>query len=100
LLPSDGAADLRAGGSADGTVEVRGEEFLYAARTADGDAVVLLRSVRNQAADWTPFLVGLGLAGLVGAALAALAALAFARAVAQPVTQVADASRRLAAGEA
>lgn len=98
LLPPGGAADLRSRGSAEGTVEVRGERFLYAARTANGDAVVLLRSVRNQSADWTPFLAGLGLAGLVGALLAAFVALALARAVARPVTRVADASRRLAAG--
>ena len=98
LLPAAGAADLRTGGSANGTVTVRGEQFLYAARTADGDALVLLRSARNQAADWKPFLAGLGIAGIVGAALAALVALALARAVARPVTRVASASRRLAGG--
>jgi two-component system OmpR family sensor kinase len=99
LLPAGGATELKESGSAEGTVDVRGEPFLYAARTADGDAVVLLRSVRDQSADWTPFLLGLGLAGLVGAALAAIVALALARAVARPVTRVAEASRRLAAGE-
>jgi two-component system sensor histidine kinase BaeS len=99
LLPSGGADELQQSGSAEGTVEVRGEPFLYAARAVDGDAIVLLRSVRDQSADWTPFLLGLGLAGLVGATLAALVALALARAVARPVTRVAEASRRLAAGE-
>ena len=99
LLPARGAQELRARGAAEGTVAVRGQDFLYAARTADGDAVVLLRSARNQAADWTPFLVGLGIAGLVGAGLAAFVALALSRAVARPVTRVAEASRRLAAGD-
>ncbi len=60
---------------------------------------MLLRSARNQSADWTPFLVGLALAALIGAALAALAAFLLARAVARPVTRVAAASRRLAEGE-
>ena len=99
LLPADGADELRADGAADGTVTVRGEHFLYAARRSNGDALVLLRSARNQAADWKPFLIGLGLAGLIGAGLAALVAFVLARAVARPVTRVAAASRRLAGGE-
>ena len=99
LLPGDDGVALRRTGAAAGTVTVRGEPFLYAARLSDGDAVVLLRSASNQAADWTPFLVGLGFAALLGAALAAVAAFVLARAVAQPVTRVAAASRRLASGE-
>lgn len=99
LLPRSGADDLRATGSADGTVTVRGEQFLFAARRSGGDALVLLRSARSQSDDWTPFLVGLAIAGLVGAALAALVALLLARAVARPVIRVSRASRRLADGE-
>ena len=99
LLPGPAAATLRATGHADGTVDVRGEPFLYAARLGGGDAIVLLRSARNQSADWNPFLVGLGLAALLGALLAAVVALLLARAIARPVTRVAAASRRLAAGE-
>ena len=99
LLPSSAASTLRATGSADGTVEIRGEPFLYAARLGGNDAIVLLRSARNQSADWNPFLVGLALAALLGALLAALVAFLLARAVARPVTRVAAASRRLAAGE-
>jgi two-component system sensor histidine kinase BaeS len=99
LLPGDDGAGLRRTGKAAGTVTVRGEHFLYSARLSDGDALVLLRSASNQAADWTPFLVGLGLAALLGAALAAAAAFVLARAVARPVTRVAAASRRLAGGE-
>ena len=99
LLPQSAADILRATGRAGGTVDVRGEPFLYAARLAGGDALVLLRSARNQSADWTPFLVGLGLAALLGVLLAAVVAFLLARAVARPVTRVAAASRRLAEGE-
>ena len=76
-----------------------GEPFMYAARLGGGDAIVLLRSTRNQSDDWDPFLVGLALAALLGAVLAAVAAFLLARAVARPVTRVAEASRRLAEGE-
>jgi len=99
LLPDSAAAELRSTGQADGTVDVRGEPFMYAARLGSGDAIVLLRSTRNQSDDWQPFLVGLALAALVGAVLAAIVAFLLARAVARPVTRVAEASRRLAEGE-
>jgi len=99
LLPADAAATLRSEGRADGTVDIRGESFLYAARLGSGDAIVLLRSARNQSDDWRPFLVGLAVAALIGAVLAAVVAFLLARAVARPVTRVAAASRRLAEGE-
>lgn len=99
LLPDSAAARLRDTGRANGTVDVRGTPFLYAARLGGGDALVLLRSARSQSADWEPFLVGLALAALIGATLAAVAAFLLARAVARPVTRVAAASRWLAEGE-
>ncbi len=99
LLPATAAETLRSSGRADGTVDVRGEPFLYAARLGSGDAIVLLRSARNQSDDWQPFLVGLAIAALIGAVLAAVVAFLLARAVARPVTRVAAASRRLAEGE-
>jgi two-component system, OmpR family, sensor kinase len=98
LLPASGAARLRSGTTASGTLDVRGTPFLYAARRSGDEAIVLLRPAANQAADWTPFAVGLGLAGLVGAALAALVAFMLARAVARPVARVSAASRTLAEG--
>jgi two-component system sensor histidine kinase BaeS len=98
LLPGSAADRLRESGHADGTVSVRGEPFLYAARLGGGDAIVLLRSARNQSADWTPFLVGLALAAILGLVLAAGVAFLLARAVARPVTRVAEASKRLAEG--
>ena len=99
LLPDAGAASLAREARASGKVSVRGTEFLYAARRSNGEAIVLLRPAASQAADWTPFALGLGLAGLVGAALAGLVALALARAVSRPVARVSEASRALAAGE-
>jgi two-component system sensor histidine kinase BaeS len=98
LLPPGDAALLSARGRVDGTVDVRGEQFLYAARLESGDALVLLRSARNQADDWTPFVVGLGVAAGLGALLAALVAFVLARTVARPVARVASASRSLAEG--
>jgi signal transduction histidine kinase len=98
LLPDSAAERLRASGHASGDVTVRGEPFLYAAKLAGGDAIVLLRSARNQSADWTPFLVSLALAALLGLCLAAGVAFLLARAVARPVTRVATASKRLAEG--
>jgi signal transduction histidine kinase len=100
LLPASGAERLRSpGAAASGSVDVRGTRFLYAAKRSGEEAIVLLRPASRQAADWTPFALGLGLAGLVGAALAALVALLLSRTVARPITRVSDASRALAAGE-
>jgi len=99
LLPEDGSERLALRGVASGTVGVRGTEFLYAARRSGNEAIVLLRPASSQAADWTPFVLGLGLAGLVGALLAAGVALVLARAVARPISQVSEASEALAAGE-
>ncbi len=98
LLPESGATRLRTGSSASGTVDVRGTRFLYAARRSGNEAIVLLRPAASQAADWKPFALGLGLAGLVGAILAALVAFLLARAVARPVARVSAASRTLAEG--
>ena len=99
LLPGAGAERIRSGAAASGSLEVRGTRFLYAARRNGNEAIVLLRPASRQAADWTPFALGLGLAGLVGAALAAVVALLLSRAVARPIARVSVASRALAEGE-
>jgi signal transduction histidine kinase len=98
LLPATGAAAIGQGSVTTGSLEIRGIRYLYAARRNGEEALVLLRSAESQAADWTPFLLGLAIAGLVGAALATAVAFALARAVARPVTRVAEASRGLADG--
>lgn len=98
LLPDAAAGRLRREHAASGSVDVRGTRFLFAARESGGEAIVLLRSASSQQADWLPFVLGLGLAGLVGAALAAAVAFLLSRAVAQPVARVSQASRSLASG--
>ncbi len=100
LLPESAVATIRNHEVASGTLELHGTRYLYAARRNGSEALVLLRSARKQSADWTPFFKGLGVAAGVGAALAAIVAFLFARAVARPITQVAAASRSLAAGDA
>jgi two-component system OmpR family sensor kinase len=99
LLPADAAAAVRANKVATGSVDLHGTRYLFATRRNGPEALVLLRTAHGQAADWTPFLVGLGIAAAIGAILAALVAFALARAVARPVSRVAEASRRLAAGD-
>jgi len=99
LLPESAVKTIRAKHVATGTLDLHGTRYLYAARRNGPEALVLLRSARKQSADWTPFLAGLGVAAGIGAALAAIVAFGLARAIARPITQVADASRRLAAGE-
>ncbi|HEY7178816.1 MAG TPA: HAMP domain-containing sensor histidine kinase [Gaiella sp.] len=99
LLPDGPAERLRRENGASGSLEVRGTRFLFAARESGGEAIVLLRPASRQQADWLPFVLGLGVAGLVGAALAAAVALLLSRAVARPVARVSAASRSLARGE-
>jgi two-component system sensor histidine kinase BaeS len=99
LLPPTGGAALQAGRPAQGSVEVGGHRYLYAARPAAGRAIVLLRSARLEASDLEPYTIAFGIAAAVGAALAALAAFFLARAVARPVERVSRASLALAAGE-
>jgi two-component system sensor histidine kinase BaeS len=99
LLPDGAARRLESNTAASGSLEVRGTRFLFAARESGGEAIVLLRPASSLSADWRPFALGLGLAGLVGAVLAAAVAFVLARAVARPVARVSDASRSLAEGE-
>ncbi len=99
LLPESAVAAIRAQRVATGTLDLHGIRYLYAARRNGPEALILLRSARKQSSDWTPFLAGLGVAAGVGAALAAIVAFVLSRAIARPITRVAAASRRLAAGE-
>jgi two-component system sensor histidine kinase BaeS len=99
LLPSDGAAALDAGQPAQGSVDVGGRRYLYAARPIGERAIVLLRSAKLEASDWRPFTLAFVIAAATGAGIAAIAAFLLAGAVARPIGRVAIASRRLAAGE-
>jgi two-component system sensor histidine kinase BaeS len=99
LLPRSAGTALRSGKAVDGSVDVSGKHYLFAARPESGRAIVLLRQAKLEASDWHPFVVAFAIAAAVGAALAAAAAFLLAGAVARPIRRVALASRRLAAGE-
>jgi two-component system, OmpR family, sensor kinase len=98
-LPSDAAARVRTTGRSNGTISVDGNEWFYAARPVAGRALVLLRPRVVGAAAWRPYLEGLLIATAVGVALAAVISFLLARRIARPVRRVAEASRRLAAGD-
>lgn len=99
LLPPGGAAALRAGRAAQGSVEVGGRRYFYAARPDRTQAIVLLRSAKLEASDWRPFTIAFAIAAAVGAGIAALAAFLLASAVARPIHRIALASQKIAAGE-
>ena len=99
LLPRTGSAALRAGRPAQGSVEVDGRRYLYAARPDGQRAIVLLRSAKLEASDWRPFELAFVIAAAAGAGLAGIAAFLIAGAVTRPIRRVALASRRVAAGE-
>jgi two-component system, OmpR family, sensor kinase len=99
LLPRDGASALHAGRPAQGSVQVGDRKYLYAARPVGRRAIVLLRSAKLEASDWRPFTLAFVIAAAAGAGIAAIAAFLLAGAVARPISRVAVASRRLAAGE-
>ncbi len=92
-------AALPRGGDGQGSITVRGRSVLYAARTTFSGRVVLIRSARLAFAEWRPFLTSLVLAGLGGAVLALLLSFLLARRLTAPIADLANATRRLAAGE-
>jgi two-component system sensor histidine kinase BaeS len=100
LLPDRALAELRHGRAARGTLVTGGARFLFAARgVSRRETVILLRSAKDEAGDWTPFGISFLIAGGVGAAVAALLAFLLARAITRPIKRVAVATRRLAEGE-
>jgi two-component system OmpR family sensor kinase len=99
VLPDDAARDVTAGRGAQGTLKTHTGSFLFAARPAGKEVVILLRSAKGEADDWTPFGISFLIAGAVGAAVAALLAFLLARAITRPIKRVALATRRLASGE-
>ena len=99
LLPRSAGTALRSGRAVEGSVEVSGKHYLFAARPEGDQAIVLLRQAKLEASDWHPFLVAFLIAAAVGAAIAAAAAALLAGAVTRPIRRVALASRRLAAGD-
>ncbi len=92
-------AAVPSGSVAQGQVTVEGVPLLYVVRPTAGGRIVLIRSAAIAFAEWRPFLASLVIAGAGGAALAALLAWLLARRLVSPVTALASATRRLAAGE-
>jgi two-component system sensor histidine kinase BaeS len=88
---------LRVGRGIEGTVEVEGTTYHYAARRVRQKGFVLVRPTRLDAANLRPYRQGLLLAALVAGLAAALVALILARAISRPVRRVAAASRSLGA---
>jgi two-component system OmpR family sensor kinase len=99
LLPDDATRDVLAGRGADGTLKTHTGTYLFAARPAGKEAVILLRSAKGEADDWTPFGLSFLVAGAIGAALAAALAFLLTRAITGPIKRVVVATRRLAEGE-
>jgi two-component system sensor histidine kinase BaeS len=85
--------------SPSGRITVSGRDYFYASKTTGPDVVVLLRTASSVRSDSQPFWYALASAGGVGCLLALAVATALARGIARPVVRVAQASRRLAAGE-
>ncbi|HVM16888.1 MAG TPA: HAMP domain-containing sensor histidine kinase [Gaiellaceae bacterium] len=98
-FPSERAPELRRGVPLNGTIEVDGERYFYAARLLAGQAFVLLKPTTVTTSSWRPHLEGLVVGALAAGLLAAAAAFLLARAIARPVRRVADATRSLAAEE-
>jgi two-component system OmpR family sensor kinase len=98
-LPPEQAAKLRHAVPVDGTVEVDGTRYFYAARLVKGKAFVLLRPTSSTSSAWFPHMEGLLLGALSAAVLAALMAFWLARAISRPVRRVAEATQSLAAAQ-
>jgi signal transduction histidine kinase len=90
---------IGAAGDSEGRITVAGRGLLYVARSTARGRVVLIRSARLAFAEWRPFLSSLVIAGLGGAALAAALSFLLARRLLRPIDQLAQATRRVAAGE-
>ena len=98
-LPPKQATKVRRAVPVDGTVEVDGERYFYAARLVKGKAFVLLRPTSSTNSAWFPHIEGLLFGVLGAAALAGLMAFWLARAISRPVGRVARATQSLAAAE-
>jgi two-component system OmpR family sensor kinase len=100
LLPDAAVAELRAGRAAQGTLVTGHARFLFAARGVNRrETVILLRSAKDEAGDWTPYGISFLIAGAIGTVLAAALAFLLSRAITGPIKRVVAATRRLAAGE-
>src|SRR5262245_19103298 len=97
-LSDENRLRVRRGIDVNGTKQIDGTEYFFAARKVGGNpkALVLLRPRSRGNSAFYPFLIGLLIAAGAGIALAALAAFVLARRIARPVRRVVDATRHLA----
>ena len=98
LLPAAAIADLREGGSAEGSVELDGHGQIYAARAAEGLVVLVTRPDLVSGDDFSRYLSALLIASGVAALLAAAVAALLARRLTQPLRRLGAAAGELAAG--
>jgi two-component system sensor histidine kinase BaeS len=98
-LPGDTAVLLRAGRKVDGTLTADGRSWFFAARQVTGKGLVLLRPRVVGTAAWKPYLEGLLIAAAVAGLIAAGVSFLLARRIARPLLRLADATRRVAAGQ-
>ncbi len=92
-------ARVQSSDRAEGQLTIAGSTLLYAARgTANGE-VVLVRPDRLAFAEWRPFLSLLLLAGAGGALIAGIVSWLLARRLTGPIRALAEATRRLSAGD-
>jgi two-component system sensor histidine kinase BaeS len=92
-------AAIPASSTAEGTLTLNHRATDYVIRPSLLGRVVVLGPAAVAFAQWRPFLVSLIVAGAGGAILAALLAFGLGRRLTRPVTDLAGATRRLAAGE-
>jgi two-component system sensor histidine kinase BaeS len=97
-LPASAQRALAHGKPVNGSADLNGQPFFFAARRVNGKAFVLLRPKSVTRGNWTPFAYSLLASALVSGVLAGLAAFLLARRIARPVHRVAEASRSLARG--
>ena len=81
-----------------GTISVDGRDWFFASRPVADKALVLLRPRTTGA--WGPYIEGLLVASGIALALAAIVSIFLSRRIARPLRRVADATGRLAAGDA
>ena len=101
ILPDDARRQLKKTGIADGSLNLNGVDYFFAARSVQGrkKPFILLRAQSATADRMAPYVYSLLIAAIVGGALAAAMAYLLARRIARPVGRVAAASRELARGE-
>jgi two-component system sensor histidine kinase BaeS len=98
-LPGDTAVRLSAGQKVDGRLTADGRAWYFASREVAGRGLVLLRPRVVGAAAWRPYFEGLLIAAAVAGLLAAGVSFFFARRISRPLRRLADATRRVAAGQ-